>query len=129
MKETREYHTYILNRLGQCYSNAGDYRGALNLLDKSLKMNQQLKGENDASNCEIYQIMAKVYLKIRDYDQSAKLLKRMMILSNQTYGESSEQVGNVHLQLARIHAKRRDVAGAIMDQLEAQRIYEALAKY
>ncbi len=54
MGETRDYHTYILNRLGQCYCDAGKYRDALSLLDKDLQMNEQLKGINDASNCEIY---------------------------------------------------------------------------
>jgi len=54
MRETRDYHTYILNRLGQCYCNAGNYRDALSLLEKSLQMNQKLKGPNDASNCEIF---------------------------------------------------------------------------
>lgn len=79
-------------------------------------MNKQLKGQNHCSNCEIYQIMARVYLKQRDYDSSLKLLQRMMLLSTESYGEDSEQVGNVYLQMARIHAKRRDVADAIANQ-------------
>lgn len=53
-------------------------------------MNKQLKGDADASNCEIYQIMSKVYQKMRDYDQSVKLLKKMMFLSRDTYGDQSE---------------------------------------
>lgn len=97
MRETRDYHTYILNKLGQCYLEAGNYRDALSLLDKSLQMNKQLKGQNHCSNCEIYQIMARVYLKQRDYDSSLKLLQRMMLLSTESYGEDSEQVGNVYL--------------------------------
>ena len=79
-------------------------------------MNKQLKGVDDASNCEIFQIMARVYTKQRDYDSSLKYLQRMMDLSRQSYGEESEQVGNVYLQMAKIHAKRRDVALAISDQ-------------
>lgn len=76
-------------------------------------MNEQLKGPNDASNCEIYQIKTKVYVKMRDFDMSVKLLQKMMLLSKDSYGEESEQVGNVYLQLAKIHAKRQDVAGAV----------------
>lgn len=77
MRETRDYHTYINNKLGQCYFEAGKYRDALSLLEKSSQMNKQLKGPNDASNCEIYQIMCRVYTKLRDYDSSIKLLLRM----------------------------------------------------
>ena len=60
-------------------------------------MNKQLKGPNDASNCEIYQIMCRVYTKLRDYDSSIKLLLRMKQLSSDSYGTDSEQVGNVYL--------------------------------
>ena len=73
--------------------------------------------------------MARVHTKQRDYDSSLKYLQRMMDLSRQAYGAESEQAGNVHLQMAKIHAKRRDVALAISDQTEAQRIYETLEKY
>ena len=82
-------------------------------------MNKQLKGPDDASNCEVYQIMSRAYLKMKDYDQSMKLLQRMMQLSTTTYGEQSEQVGNVYLQMAKIEAKRRDVASAIVNQTQA----------
>ena len=78
MRETRDYHTYILNKLGQCYLEAGNYRDAISLLEKSLQMNKQLKGQNDPSNCEIYQIMSRVYVKQRDYDSALKFLQRMM---------------------------------------------------
>ena len=60
-------------------------------------MNKQLKGVNDASNCEIFQIMARVYTKQRDYDSSLKYLQRMMELSKESYGPDSEQAGNVFL--------------------------------
>ena len=63
VRETRDYHTFILNKLGQCYLEAGNYRDSLQLLEKSLQMNGQLKGTDDPSNCEIYQIMSRVYLK------------------------------------------------------------------
>ena len=97
MRETRDYHTYILNKLGQCYLEAGNFRDSLSILEKSLQMNKQLKGADDASNCEVYQIMSRAYIKMKDYDQSMKLLQRMMQLSSLAYGEQSEQVGNVFL--------------------------------
>jgi len=38
--QTREYHTQVLTLLGRCYMEAGNYKDALNLLEKSLSMNK-----------------------------------------------------------------------------------------
>ena len=54
LRQTRDYHTQILTLLGQCYMEAGNYKDALNLLDKSLSMNKQLQGNDHPSSCSIY---------------------------------------------------------------------------
>jgi hypothetical protein len=36
---------------------AGNYKDALSLLDKSLKMNKQIMGENDSSNSQILMVI------------------------------------------------------------------------
>jgi uncharacterized protein HemY len=41
-KQAKEYHTKILTTLGRCYMQAGNYRDATNLLEKSLTTNRQL---------------------------------------------------------------------------------------
>jgi len=37
---------------------AGNFKDALNLLDKSLRMNKQVLGENHVSNANIYTVIA-----------------------------------------------------------------------
>jgi hypothetical protein len=47
---------------------AGNYKDALSLLEKSLKMNKQVMGEDHASNCLIFVAMAHVHLRLKDYE-------------------------------------------------------------
>ena len=42
---------------------AGNYKDALSLLDKSLKMNKQILGETHPSNGQILQVIGQVYLR------------------------------------------------------------------
>ena len=44
---------------------AGNYRDATNLLEKSLTTNRQLQGEDSLSNCDILRTLAKVMSKIK----------------------------------------------------------------
>lgn len=37
---------------------AGNYKDALSLLEKSLKMNKQVLGEDNINHCNIYSVMA-----------------------------------------------------------------------
>ena len=53
---------------------AGNYKDSLNLLDKSLAMTRQLKGNDTIDSCAIYSIIAKVHLKQKDYDTALKYL-------------------------------------------------------
>jgi hypothetical protein len=39
---------------------AGNFKDALSLLEKSLKMNKQVLGEDHHTNCDIYMVMAEV---------------------------------------------------------------------
>ena len=49
---------------------AGSFNDALGLLEKSLKMNKTVLGNDDISNAEIYSTLSKVYLKKKDYENS-----------------------------------------------------------
>lgn len=53
---------------------AGNYKDALSLLEKSLKMNKQVMGEDHLSNCEIYIVMSHVYQKLKDFENGINYL-------------------------------------------------------
>ena len=57
----------------------GNTDDALELLEKSLKMNKAILGEEDFSNCSIYTIMSHVYLKKKMYDQAIQQLSIVLL--------------------------------------------------
>ena len=46
-----------------CYMEAGNFKDALSLLEKSLKMNKQILGETNPSNGQILQVIGQVYVR------------------------------------------------------------------
>lgn len=108
---------------------AGNFKDALNLLDKSIKMNQQVLGETHVSNCNIYSVMAQVYTKLKDHSKALKFLLDIYELQKQEYGEDSEQVGNTYLEVAKVHFKDRHFDEAIQFQSDAMKIFEKLDKF
>ncbi len=54
---------------------AGSLNDALGLLEKSLKMNKTVLGNDDISNAGIYNALSKVYLKKKDYENSLNNLE------------------------------------------------------
>ena len=63
VEETKSYHSKILTLLGKCYMEAGNYKDALSLLEKSLKMNVEVLGGDHMSNASIFTVVSQVYAK------------------------------------------------------------------
>lgn len=53
---------------------AGNYKDALSLLEKSLKMNKQVMGEDHHSNCLIFIAMSHVHQRLKDFDAATTFL-------------------------------------------------------
>jgi tetratricopeptide (TPR) repeat protein len=51
---------------------AGNYKDALSLLEKSLKMNVEVLGGDHMSNAQIFTVVSNVYSKMKDYDKALK---------------------------------------------------------
>lgn len=58
LEETKQFHAHILTLLGKCYMEAGNLQDALSLLEKSLKMNKTVLGDEHISNASIYTVIA-----------------------------------------------------------------------
>jgi tetratricopeptide (TPR) repeat protein len=58
VEATKQYHSHILTLLGTCYMEAGNFKDALSLLEKSHKMNKQIMGERDESNGQILMVVS-----------------------------------------------------------------------
>lgn len=69
---------------------AGNYKDALSLLEKSLKMNKQVLGEDDENNLEIYTEIAHVYQKLKEYENAEIYISKVFELAEVKYGKDSE---------------------------------------
>jgi len=69
---------------------AGNYKDALSLLEKSLKMNRQIMGESHPSNAQIYMVIAQVYTKQKDYERALSVLFDSWEMYENNFGKGSE---------------------------------------
>lgn len=74
IEDTKPYHTHILTLLGKCYMGAGGTDDALGLLEKALKMNQSLLGDDHISNSPILSALSQVQIKKKDYAKALDCL-------------------------------------------------------
>ena len=92
---------------------AGNFKDALSLLEKSLKMNKQVMGEEHHSNCLIYVAMSHVHQRLKDYDTAVNLLLQVWELYQGQFGDQSIEVGKAYIELAQVHLKKKDYNEAI----------------
>ena len=106
---------------------AGNFKDALSLLEKSLKMNKQVMGEDHHSNCLIYIAMAHVHQRLKDYETSTNLLFQVWEIYQAQFGSGSLEVGKVYLELALAHLKKKDTNEAISFQQKALKVHQDIA--
>jgi len=68
---------------------AGSFKDALALLEKSLSMNKQVLGEDDISNCEIFMVMAQVYSKQKNFEAALEVLYKIWERYEACFGKES----------------------------------------
>jgi tetratricopeptide (TPR) repeat protein len=76
-EETKQYHSSILTLLGKCHMEAGNYKDALSLLEKSLKMNMEVLGGDHMSNAQIFTVVSNVYTKQKDFEKALMQMKKV----------------------------------------------------
>ena len=113
LEETKQFHAHILTQLGKCYMEAGNLNDALGLLEKSLKMNKTVLGEEHPSNSSILLTLSQIHSRKKDYETAITLLSQVWELSEAHYGLKSPQTANVYLELAKVYLKKKDFPEAI----------------
>mmetsp|Transcript_17936 Transcript_17936/g.15843 ORF Transcript_17936/g.15843 Transcript_17936/m.15843 type:complete len:312 (-) Transcript_17936:28-963(-) len=98
---------------------AGSLNDALGLLEKSLKMNKTVLGDEDISNASIYSTLSKVYLKKKDYDKSLNQLSKVWELTETKFGKDSIEIAQVYIDMAKVYFKKKEYDEAIEHQLHA----------
>jgi tetratricopeptide (TPR) repeat protein len=108
---------------------AGNYKDALSLLEKSLKMNRQILGETHPSNAQILLVIGQVYTRQKEFDRALTVLAESYMLFELSTGKESEHVGNCFLEMAAIHNKKKDITEAINYQKRALSVFSNLEKF
>ena len=112
-----------------CYMEAGNFKDALSLLEKSLKMNKQILGDTHPSNGQILQVIGQVYLRQKDFEEALNVLGESWELFELAFGTNSEQVGNCYIEIAGVHSRKKDLEEAIQFQKKALQTFSELEKY
>ena len=73
----KEYQIKILVNLSKCYLENDKENAALQICERSLKMNQTLFGEDHISNADIYYVLAKINTKMKNYETAIENVRKM----------------------------------------------------
>lgn len=96
---------------------AGNYKDALSLLEKSLKMNVEVLGGDHMSNAAIFTVVSQVYAKQKEYEKAVAQLQHVetIYLSHpiaddaEARQERQEQIGNTYLEMSKVFSKANDL--------------------
>lgn len=111
---------------------AGNYKDALSLLEKSLKMNIEVLGGDHLSNANIFTIVSQVYTKQKDFENAIVQLKNVIAIFEQHSQDPSlqaEHLGNTYLEMAKVYTKAKEFDLAIEFQSKAVDTLGNLEKY
>ena len=99
----KEYQIKILINLAKCYLENEKLEAALQISERSLKMNQTLFGENHISNADIYYVLAKVNTKMKNYKTAIDNLRNMFEIYEKIYGFDSEKTAKICMEIGQIY--------------------------
>ena len=99
----KEYQIKILINLAKCYLENDKLEAALQISERSLKMNQTLFGENHISNADIYYVLAKVNTKMKNYKTAIDNLRNMFEIYEKIYGFDSEKTAKICMEIGQIY--------------------------
>jgi tetratricopeptide (TPR) repeat protein len=113
VQDAKPFHTHILTLLGKCYMEAGGVEDALGLLDKALKMNKSLLGDDNISHAPILSCLAKVYVKQKEYTKALDSMTSVWELYEAHFGMKHESMIEVYSEMADIYHQQNDINNSI----------------
>lgn len=124
----KEFQIKILTNLARTYLELKNVTHALNISERCLKMNQTLFGEEDVSNAEIYQILARGNAQINNFKVAEGFFSKMFDLYEKTYGFDSEKCAQTCMDLAQIYELNENFSDAIEYFKFAYEIWDKVIK-
>ena len=122
----KEYQIKILINLAKCYLENEKLEAALQISERSLKMNQTLFGENHISNADIYYVLAKVNTKMKNYKTAIDNLRNMFEIYEKIYGFDSEKTAKICMEMGQIYELWNNLNDAIEYYNNSYKIWEKI---
>ena len=122
----KEYQIKILINLAKCYLENDKLEAALQISERSLKMNQTLFGENHISNADIYYVLAKVNTKMKKYKTAIDNLRNMFEIYEKIYGFDSEKTAKICMEMGQIYDLWNNLNDAIEYYNNSYKIWEKI---
>eukprot|EP00743_Colponemidia_sp_Colp-15_P002121 GILK01002302.1.p1 GENE.GILK01002302.1~~GILK01002302.1.p1 ORF type:complete len:383 (+),score=65.37 GILK01002302.1:58-1149(+) len=123
---TKPYHAHVLKLLGQCYIETDSASEAITLLEKALKLNVLLKGEEDISNAEIHLALSEACMKLENWDGALSHLTAVWELKEAAFGMRHKETADVMAKMAFVNAKKEMYDQAIDLLKRSLGVYKAL---
>ena len=120
----KEYQIKILINLAKCYLENEKLEAALQISERSLKMNQTLFGENHISNADIYYVLAKINTKMKNYKIAIDNLRNMFEIYEKIYGFDSEKTAKICMEMGQIYELWNNLNDAIEYYNNSYKIWE-----
>ena len=130
--DMKEFQIKILINLSKCYLENDNLQSALQISERSLKMNQTLFGENHISNGDIYYVLAKINTKLKKpecYEKAIMYLTNMFSIYEKIYGYDSEKSAKIFMELGQIYEITEKYDDSINYYRNAYNIWEKLNEY
>ena len=122
----KEYQIKILINLAKCYLENEKLEAALQISERSLKMNQTLFGENHISNADIYYVLAKINTKMKNYKIAIDNLRNMFEIYEKIYGFDSEKTAKICMEMGQIYELWNNLNDAIEYYNNSYKIWEKI---
>jgi tetratricopeptide (TPR) repeat protein len=122
----KEYQIKILINLAKCYLENDKLEAALQISERSLKMNQTLFGENHISNADIYYVLAKINTKMKKYKTAIDNLRNMFEIYEKIYGFDSEKTAKICMEMGQIYDLWNNLNDAIEYYNNSYKIWEKI---
>ena len=123
----KEYQIQILINLSRCYLENDKINPALQISERSLKMNQSIFGKDHISNCNIYSVIAKANSKLGNYSVAIENLKEIHALfSMNPENKQSEMMARLYMEMADNYDKWNMINDSIDYYSKAYSIWEIL---
>lgn len=120
----KEYQIKILINLAKCYLENDKVSPALQISERSLKMNQTLFGEDHVSNADIYYVLSKCNSKLGYYETAIENLRCMFDIFEKIYGFDSEKTAKICMEIGQVYELSENINDAVENYSNSYKIWE-----